>query len=73
MAESKELKSLLVKVKKENDKAGLKFNFQKMTSIWSHFLWQIDGGTMETMRDFSVLDSKVMQMVTAAMKLKDTP
>ena len=37
MAESKELKSLLVKVKKENDKAGLKFNFQKMTSIWSHF------------------------------------
>ena len=76
MAESKEeLKSLLMKVKKENGKVGLKINIQKTkimasTSITS---WQIDGETMETMRDFFFfLAPKSLQMFTAAMKLKDS-
>ena len=76
MAESKEeLKSLLMKVKKENGKVGLKINIQKTkimasTSITS---WQIDGETMETMRDFFFfLAPKSLQMFTAATKLKDS-
>ena len=65
MAESEEeLKSLLMKVKEESEKAGLKLNIP-ITS------WQIDGETMETVTDFSWAP-KSLQMVTAAMKLKDT-
>ena len=65
MAENEEeLKSLLMKVKEESEKAGLKLNIP-ITS------WQIDGETMETVTDFSWAP-KSLQMVTAAMKLKDT-
>uniref|UniRef100_A0AC11DF80 Uncharacterized protein n=1 Tax=Ovis aries TaxID=9940 RepID=A0AC11DF80_SHEEP len=67
MAESKEeLKSFLMKVKEESEKAGLKLNIQKTNPITS---WQIDGETMETVRGFSWAP-KPLQMVTAAMKLK---
>ena len=72
MAESKELKSLLMKVKEESEKVGLKLNIQKtkiMTSVPTS--WQIDGETMETVRDFIFWASKSLQMVTAAKKLKD--
>ena len=62
MAESKEdLKSLLMKVKEESEKAGLKFNIPKMKIMASGPIpsWQIDGETMETMRDFIFLGSKI--------------
>ena len=62
MAESEEkLKSLLMKVKEENEKAGLKLNIQKMKNMASGSitLWQIDGETMETVRDFVLLGSKI--------------
>ena len=62
MAESKEeLKSLLVKVKEENEKVGLKLNIQKTKIIASSPIipWQIDGETMETVRDFIFLSSKI--------------
>ena len=75
MAESEEeLKSLLMKVKEESEKAGLKFNIQKIKIMASSLItsWQIDGKTMETVRDFILLGSKILQMVTADMKLKDT-
>ena len=75
MAERKEeLKSLLKKVKEESGKAGLKLNIQKTKIMASSPItsWQIDGETMETVRDFIFLGSKSLQMVTAAMKLKDT-
>ena len=71
MAESKELKSLLMKVKAERQKVGLKLNIQK-TKIMAPgpiTSWQID---RETMKDFIFLGSKITAMVTAAMKLKDT-
>ena len=71
MAESKiELKSLLMKVKEENEKVGLKLNIQKTKIMASSpiTLWQIDG---ETVRDFILGGSKITVMVTAAMKLKD--
>ena len=70
MAESEELKSLLMKVKEESEKVGLKLNNQKIKIMaYSPITsWQIDGVTMETMRDFIFLGSKT----TAAMKLKDT-
>ena len=74
MAESKEeLKSLLMKVKKESEKAGLKPNIQKTKIMASGPITsgQIDGETMETVRDFTFGGSKTLQMVTAAMKLKD--
>ena len=75
MAESKEeLKSLLMKVK-ESLKAGLKLSIQKNKKIMasgSITSWQIDGETMETVADFAFLGPKSLQMVTAAMKLKDT-
>ena len=74
MAErEQELKSLLIKVKKESEKAGLKLNIQKNKIIASHPItsWQIDGDTMETMTDFIFLGSKISVMVTAARKLKD--
>ena len=75
MAESKEdLKSLLMKVKEESEKAGLKLNIQKMRIMASGPIpsWQIDEETMEIVTDFIFLGSKSLQMVTAAMKLKDT-
>ena len=75
MAESKEdLKSLLMKVKEESEKAGLKFNIPKMKIMASGPIpsWQIDGETMETVTDFIFFGSKSLQMVIEAMKLKDT-
>ena len=74
MAESKEeLKSLLVKVKAESEKAVIKLNIQKMKIMASDPItsWQIDGETMETVIDFILGSPKSLQMVTAAMKLKD--
>ena len=67
-----ELKSLL-KLKEDSEKAGLKFNIQKTKIIASrpNTSWQIDRETMETVTDFIFLGSKITQMVTAAMKLKD--
>ena len=62
MAESEEeLKSLLMKVKEESERVGLKLNIQKMKIMASGPIisWQIDGETMETMRDFSFLGSKI--------------
>ena len=73
MAESKELKSFLMKVKEESEKVGLKLNIQKTKIIASGLITsqQIDGETMEIVRDFIFGGSKSLQMVTAAMKLKD--
>ena len=74
MAESeKELKSLLMKVKEESEKVGLKLNIQKMKIMASGPItsWQIDGETMETVRNFILGGSKSLLMVTAAIKLKD--
>ena len=74
MAESKEeLKSLLMKVKEETEKVGLKFNILKTKIMVSGPItsWQIDGETMETVRDFIFGAPKSLQVVTAAMKLKD--
>ena len=74
MAESEELKSLLMKVKEESEKFGLKLNIQKTKIMVSGLItsWQIDGETMETVRDFIFLGSRItLQLVTAAMKLKD--
>ena len=74
MAESKEeLKSLLMKVKEESEKAGLKLNIQNTKIMASGPItsWQIDGETMETVTDFILGSPKSLQMVTAAMKLKD--
>ena len=75
MAESKEeQKSLLMKVKEESEKVGLKLNIQKTKIMASGPItsWQIDEETMETAADFIFLAPKSLQMVTAAMKLKDT-
>ena len=75
MAESEEeLKSLLMKVKEESEKVGLKLNIQKtrIMASGSITLWQIDGETVETVADFIFGGTpKSLQMVTAAMKLKD--
>ena len=73
MAESEELKSLLMKVKEESQKVGLKLNIQKSKIMASstNTSWQIDGITMETVRDFIFWAPKPLQMVTSAMKLKD--
>ena len=74
MAESKdELKNLLMKVKEKSEKAGLKLNIQKMMIMASSPItsWQIDGETMETVTDLYSWASESLQMVTAAMKLKD--
>ena len=74
MAESEELKSLLMKVKEESEKVGLKLNIQKTKIMASNTitLWQIDGYTVETVREFIFWDPKSLQMVISAMKLKDT-
>ena len=75
MAESKdELKSLLMKVKEDSKKVGLKLNIQK-TKIMAFgpiTSWRIDGETVETVADFIFWPPKSLQMVIAAMKLKDT-
>ena len=74
MAESEEeLKSLLIKVKEESKKVGLKLNIQKTKIMASGPItsWEIDGETVETVSDFNFLAPKLLQMVTAAMKLKD--
>ena len=74
MAESKEeLKNLLMKVKEDSEKAGLKLNFQKLKIMASGPIasWQIDGETVETVTDFILGAPKSLQMVTAVMKLKD--
>ena len=74
MAESKEeLKSLLMKVKEESEKVDLKLNIQKTKIMASGPItsWQIDGETVQTVSDFISLAPKSLQMVSAAMKLKD--
>ena len=74
MAESEEeLKSLWMKVKEESEKVGLKLSFQETKIMTSSPItsWQIDGETMETVTDFLSWAPKSLQMVTAAMKLKD--
>ena len=76
MAESqKELKSLLMKVKEESEKVGLKLNIQKTEIMASGPItsWEIDGETVETVADLFWGALKSLQMVTAAMKLKETP
>ena len=74
MAESEELKNLLMKVKEESEKVGLKLNIQKTKIMASGPItsWQIDGKTVKTVADFIFLGSKSLQMVSVAMKLKDS-
>ena len=75
MAENEEeLKSLLMQVKEDNEKAGLKLNIQitKIIAFSPITSWQIHGETVETVADFIFGAPKSPQMVTAAMKLKDT-
>ena len=74
MAKSqKELERLFMRVKEASEKAGLKLNIQKMEIMASGPItsWQIDGEKVETVRYFIFLGSKILQMMTAAMKLKD--
>ena len=74
MAESEEeLKSLLMKVKEESEKVGLKLNIQKTKIMASGLItsWQIDGETVETVSDFIFWAPKSMQTVIAAIELKD--
>jgi len=74
MAESEEeLKGLLMKVKEESEKVGLKFNIQKTKTMTSGPItsWQINGETVETVADYILKGSKTLQMVTSAMKLED--
>ena len=73
MAENEELKSLLMKVREESQKVGLKLNIQK-TKIMARgpiTSWEMDGETVETVSDFIFLAPKSLQMVIATMKLKD--
>ena len=73
MAESEELKSLLMKVKQGSEKVGLKLNIQKTKIMASSPItsWQIDGERVERVADIIFLAPKSLQMVTSAMKLKD--
>ena len=73
MAESEELKSLLMTVKEVSENVGLKLNIQKTKIMASNPItsWQIDGETVETVRDFILGALKSLQIVTAVMKLKD--
>ena len=73
MAESKELKSLLMKVKEESEKVGFKLNIQKTKIMASGLItsWQMDGETVETMADFIFLGSKITADGDFSMKLKD--
>ena len=72
MAESKEVKSLLMKVKEESEKGGLKLNIQKMKIMTSDPItsWQIDGETMETVTDFVFLGSKITADGDCSYKIK---
>ena len=72
-AEREELKSLLMKVKEESEKVGLKLNIQKTKIMASSPItsWEVDGETGETVSDFILGAPNSLQMVTAAMKLKD--
>ena len=74
MGENEELKSLLMKVKEESEKVGLKLNIQKTKIMASGPItsWKVDGETVETVSDFILGGSKSLQMVIAAMKLKNT-
>ena len=74
MAESEELKSLLMKVKEESEKVGLKLNIQKTNIMASGPItsWEIDRETVETERNFILGGSKITADVTATMKLRDT-
>ena len=74
MEEGEELKCLFIKVKEESEKVGLKLNIQKTKIMASGpiTLWPIDGETMQTVTDFILGGSKIMQMLIAAMKLKDS-
>ena len=75
MAENEELKSFLMKVKEESEKVGLKLNIQKTKIMASGPItsWEINGETVETVSDFIFLSvQKSLQMVIAALKLKDT-
>ena len=73
MESEEELKTLLMKVKEESEKAGLKLNIQKTNIMASDPItsWQTDGETMERVTDFIFGAPKPLQMVTEAMKLKD--
>ena len=73
MAESEEIKSLLMKVKEEREEIGLKLNIQKTKIMASSPItsWQIDRETVDTVADFIFWAPKSLQMVTAAIKLKD--
>ena len=74
MAESEEeLKNLLMKVKEESEKIGLKLNIEKTKIMASGPItsWEIDGKTVETLSDFILGGSEITKMVTAAMRLKD--
>ena len=73
MAESEELQSLLMKVKEESGKVGLKLNIQKTKIMASGPItsWKIDGKTMETVTDFILGAPQSLQMVTTALKFKD--
>ena len=73
MAESEEELKSLLNVKEESEKVGLKLNIQKMKIMSSSLIisWQIDEETMEAVRDFIFWAPKSLQMVTAAMKIKD--
>ena len=75
MAESEELKSLLMKVKEESEKVGLKLKIQKTKIMASGPItsWQIDGETMETMTDFIFLGSKITADGDCSHEIKDTP
>ena len=68
----KAIKSLLMKVKEESEKVGLKLNKTKIMASGPITLWEIDGETVETVSDFIFWAPKSLQIVTAAMKLKDT-
>ena len=74
IVESKELNSILMKVKEESEKVGLKLNIQKTKIMVSGPItsWEIDGETVKTVADFILGAPKSLQMVIAAMKLKDT-
>ena len=73
MAESEELKSLLMRIKEESDKVGSKLNIQKTKIMASGPItsWEIDGETVKTVSDFIFGAPKSLQMVTVAMNLKD--
>ena len=75
MAESEEERKSFLKVKEDSEKVGLKLNIQKTKIMASGPItsWQIDGETVETVSDFIFWAPKSLQMVTAAVKLKDTP